>query len=155
MRLATLAGAGVAALAVAVLSSAAAAAPSSQGTSGATTTRHVQEYTISITPSANPRLESKVEGPDFAIAPQSLVRITFTNSTANFHTFTIPGLGVSAVIPPAHRGIPSTTTLAFTARTAYGVYEWHCIICKSGAHGPQHSMSGHVYAIIDPQTLAA
>lgn len=83
------------------------------------------------------------------------MRTTFTNDTADFHTFTIPGLGVSALIPPAHAGIPSKPTLAFTARTAYGVYAWTCVICKSGAHGSQHMMSGHVYAIVNPHTLAA
>lgn len=155
LKLATVVGAGLAALAVASLCSSAVAAPSSQGTSGTRATRHVQEYAISIMPSANARLESTVVGPDFAIAPQSRVRITFTNSTANFHTFSIPGLGVSTVIPPAHGSLPSVTTFAFTARTGYGVLTWYCVICKSGAHGPQHTMSGHVYAIVDPRTLAA
>ena len=155
MRLATLTVAGFAALAVGLMSSAATAAPSYQGAGTAPATRHVQEYAISITRSTHPALESRVDGPDFAIAPLSPVRITFTNDTADFHTFTIRALRVSALIPPARAGIPSTTSLAFTARTACGVYSWTCVICKSGAHGPQHLMSGHVYAIINPLTLAA
>ena len=155
MRLAVITGAGLAALAVGLLSATATAAPSYQPAGTAPTTRHVQEYTISITPSTQAKLESHVEGGNFAIAPLSPVHITFINSTTDFHTFTIAGLGISAVIPPAHAGIPSKTTLTFTAKTTYGVYAWTCVICKSGAHGPQHTMSGHVYAIIDPKTLVA
>ena len=61
----------------------------------------------------------------------------------------------STEIPPAHGSLPSVTTFAFTARTAYGVFMWYCVVCKSGAHGKQHTMSGQVYAIVDPQALAA
>lgn len=155
VRLATLTVTGFAALVVGLMTSTATAAPSYQGAGTAPATRHVQEYAISIGHSLHPALESRVEGPDFAIAPLSPVRITFTNDTADFRTFTIRGLGVTALIPPARPGIPSKTTLAFTARTAYGVYAWTCVSCKSGAHGPQHLMSGHIYAIINPRTLAA
>jgi len=66
-----------------------------------------------------------------------------------FHTFTITGLKVSALILPALGQTPKTTIVAFTPR-ATGAFSWRCVICPSGTHGRRHAMSGKVYVIIDP-----
>jgi hypothetical protein len=90
--------------------------------------------------------------PNFALAPDVPVRLTVVNFTREFHTFTIAGLNVSALIRPAVGRTPRTTIVAFTPRLG-GVYRWHCVICPSGGHGRRHAMSGEVYVIIDPSAL--
>jgi hypothetical protein len=94
----------------------------------------------------------RVAAPNFALAPGVPVRLTVVNFTREFHTFTIAGLRVSALIRPAVGQTPRTTIVAFTPR-AGGVYTWHCVICPSGAHGRRHAMSGVVYVIIDPSAV--
>ncbi len=90
--------------------------------------------------------------PNFALAPGVPVRLTVVNYSHGFHTFTIAGLNVSALILPALGQTPQTTVVSFTPR-AGGVFRWHCVICPSGAHGQRHAMSGEVYVIIDPSAL--
>jgi hypothetical protein len=94
----------------------------------------------------------RVLAPNFALAPGVPVRLTVVNFTREFHTFTIAGLKVSALIRPAVGQTPRTTIVAFTPQ-ASGVYTWHCVICPSGAHGRRHAMGGDVYVIIDPSAL--
>lgn len=89
---------------------------------------------------------------NFALAPGVPVRLAVTNFTNEFHTFTIPGLKVSALIRPSVGQAPTTTVVTFTAHAA-GAFRWHCVICPSGAHGPRHVMAGTAYVIIDPRAL--
>ncbi len=90
---------------------------------------------------------------NLAIAPGIPVRLTVTNYTREFHTITIPGLHVSALIFPARGKTPRKTTFTFTAR-GYGVFDWYCAVCTSGTHGLRHMMGGTIYAIVDPSLLA-
>lgn len=94
----------------------------------------------------------RIPGPNFALAPGVPVQITVTNFTHEFHTFTIQGLKVSALILPAVGHTPRATVVAFTAHFT-GAFGWHCVICPSGAHGQRHAMGGTVYVIIDPSAL--
>lgn len=103
---------------------------------------------ISLTIRAGDRM---VE-PNIALAPGVPVRLSVRNFTHEFHTFTIPGLHVSALILPSHGHSPRTTIVAFTPHDA-GVFAWHCTICPSGMHGHGHAMGGAVYVIIKPSTL--
>jgi hypothetical protein len=99
------------------------------------------------------RAGDRVSAPNFALAPGVPVRLTVVNFTHEFHTFTITGLDVSALILPALLGqTPKTTLVTFTPR-ATGALRWHCVICPSGAHGMRHLMGGEVYLIIDPSAL--
>jgi hypothetical protein len=107
-----------------------------------------QPQNVSITFLAGDR----VSAPNFALAPGVPVRLTVVNFTHEFHTFTIAGLKVSALILPALGHTPKTTLVTFTP-LATGALRWHCVICPSGAHGQRHVMSGEVYLIIDPSAL--
>ena len=107
-----------------------------------------QAQLVSITLRAGDR----VAAPNFALAPGVPVRLTVLNYTHEFHTFTISGLDVSALILPALGQTPRTTVVTFTPRTT-GAFRWHCAICPSGMHGIRHDMSGEVYLIIDPSAL--
>lgn len=98
------------------------------------------------------RAGDRVSAPNFALAPDVPVRLTVVNFTHEFHTFTIAGLNVSALILPARGQTPKTTIVTFTPR-ATGALRWHCAICPSGAHGKRHAMGGEVYLIIDPSAL--
>lgn len=79
---------------------------------------------------------------NFAVRAGGSVVLAVRNDTSLFHTFTIPELGISALIAP-HR----TTAVRLVA--PYGVYRWHCVLCPSGAHPHAHPMHGTMYAIID------
>jgi hypothetical protein len=107
-----------------------------------------QAQNISITLRAGDRISE----PNFALAPGVPVRLTVVNFTHEFHTFTIAGLKLSALILPAVGQTPKTTLVTFTP-LATGALRWHCVICPSGAHGQRHVMSGEVYLIIDPSAL--
>jgi hypothetical protein len=107
---------------------------------------HTQNISITI------RVGDHVLAPNFALASGVPVRVTVTNFTHEFHTFTITGLKVSALILPALGQTPKTTIVAFTPR-ATGAFSWRCVICPSGTHGRRHAMSGKVYVIIDPSAL--
>jgi len=89
---------------------------------------------------------------NFALAPGVPVRMTVTNYTSEFHTFTVPALHVSKLIAPAHGTTPATTTFTFTP-LGWGAFAWTCLLCPSGAHGRPHAMGGTMYAIIDPSIL--
>jgi hypothetical protein len=107
-----------------------------------------QAQNVSITIRAGDR----VMAPNVALAPDVPVRLTVVNFTHDFHTFTIAGLDVSALVLPALGLTPQRTLVTFTPR-ATGALRWHCVICPSGAHGQRHAMSGEVYLIIDPSAL--
>ena len=80
------------------------------------------------------------------------MRVTVTNFTREFHTFTISGLNVSRLIFPARGGTPRKTTFTFTSPKG-GHFTWFCAICHAGGHGQPHSMGGSIWAIIDPSVL--
>ncbi len=133
---------GVAAATAAFTGLSAFAAP----TTGRSTSPHTQSVSIVI------RVGDRVLAPNFALAPGVRVRLTVVNFTHEFHTFTVAGLKVSALIQPALGLTPKTTIVAFTPH-ATGAFRWHCVICPSGAHGRRHTMNGEVYVIIDPSAL--
>lgn len=91
-------------------------------------------------------------GGNVALAAGVRVRVTITNFTRQFHTFTVPGLHVSVLIRPANGHGPRTTVATFTPRQM-GVFAWHCAICPSGIHGRHHAMAGMLYVIVDPSAL--
>ena len=93
----------------------------------------------------------RIVEPNFALAPGVAVRLSITNFTHEFHTFTIPGLDVSALIAPAGR-VHTTTVVTFTPRKG-GTFRWHCVVCPSGVHGRPHTMGGAVYVIMNPSAL--
>lgn len=98
------------------------------------------------------RAGDQVVEPNLALAPGVRVRLAVINYTHEFHTFTIAGLKVSALILPAVGHTPKTTLVTFTPR-ATGALKWRCVICPSGMHGLRHAMEGEVYLIIDPSAL--
>jgi len=108
--------------------------------------QHTQHVTITI------RAGDRITEPNVAVAPEVPVRITVTNLTREFHTFTIPELHRSALVPPAHGTTPGTTTFTITLHRL-GATAWHCAICPSGIHAGSHHMSGTIYAVIDPSAL--
>jgi heme/copper-type cytochrome/quinol oxidase subunit 2 len=139
----------VTAVAFAVSASAAPASPAKAG--GSTTTPHVQKESLTITGATTNEGVSPSSG-NLAIAPGVPVRVTVTNYTREYHTITIPGLHVSALIFPARGNAARKTTFTFTANE-YGTFAWYCGFCTSGAHGHRHMMGGTVYAIINPSVL--
>jgi heme/copper-type cytochrome/quinol oxidase subunit 2 len=136
-------------IAVAVASvSAVAASPPRQS---AGMTPHVESLSLTISGSHMQQRVSPSSG-NIAVAPGVTVRMTITNYTHEYHTFTIPGLHVSALIFPAHGATPRKTTFTFTANQM-GTFAWHCAFCQGGFHGHQHPMGGDVFAIIDPSVM--
>ena len=83
----------------------------------------------------------------FAVEPGLPVHITFTNYTSKFHTFTAPGLRVSALIRPAHGNTPTTTTVTFTAHE-YGAFSWTCLLCPGEEGGNGTAMRGKIYSMM-------
>ena len=127
--------------------SAAAAGPAGARSEEKTAGR-IQAFTFAIKGHENGG--EVVAGPrNIAIAPGVPVRITVTNFTHEFHTFTVPGLHLSRLIQPAHRGTPRKTTFTFTTLRG-GPLAWYCLICVDGGHGYAHAMGGTIWAIVDP-----
>jgi hypothetical protein len=89
---------------------------------------------------------------NIAVAAGVRVEVTVTSYSREYHTFTVPGLDVSALIPPARGHAPRTTTFTFTP-SKRGSFAWHCVFCTGGDHGVAHRMGGTVFAIIDPSAL--
>jgi hypothetical protein len=112
------------------------------GASAAGNPAHTQHVSLTI---INDRVVPATGG--IAIAPGVPVRVTVWNHTREYHTITIPGLHVSALILPAHEGSARKTTFTFTAYR-FGVFSWYCTFCKHGLHGHHHAMTGKIYAII-------
>jgi heme/copper-type cytochrome/quinol oxidase subunit 2 len=119
--------------------------------SGTQTWPHVQKEALTIT-GANTHERASPSSGNLAIAPGVPVRVTVTNYTREYHTITIPGLHVSALIFPARGATPRKTTFTFTS-SEYGTFAWYCAYCTSGAHGHRHMMGGTIYAIINPSVL--
>lgn len=107
---------------------------------------HVQKVELTILPG------DRVVEPNVALAPGLPVRMTVTNATHEFHTFTIPALGLSRLLLPADKHGARKTTFSFKANL-WGSVAWYCIICPSGEHGPPHTMRGTLYLIIDPSAI--
>lgn len=117
-------------------------------------TSHVQRLTLTIVSSGRGSGAERVfpsEG-NLAVAPGVPVQVTVTNFTREFHTFSVPGLHVSALVFPARGGTPSKTTLTFTAWET-GSFRWYCAFCAHDGSGHRHAMGGTIYAIIDPSVL--
>jgi heme/copper-type cytochrome/quinol oxidase subunit 2 len=108
---------------------------------------YVQKVEITI------RTGDRVTEANIALAPGVPVRITVTNYTREFHTFTIPGLGLSELILPARGQTAKKTTFSFTAHQ-WGSFAWHCVICPTRMHGTPHAMGGTIYLITDPSALS-
>ena len=136
-------GAALAAALAAPLAASALAAPASLP--------HLQHVTLTIVGGGMDQHVYPSSG-NIAIAAGTPVQVTVVNFSREYHTFTIPGLHVSALIFPARGLTPKTTTFTFTASKA-GVFKWHCAFCAGGAHGMAHEMGGGVYAVIDPSVL--
>lgn len=107
---------------------------------------HLQQ--VSITFLAGDRV---LEG-NLALASGVPVRVTVTNFTHEFHTFTVPSFHLSKLVLPARGQAPARTTFTFTPHKR-GVVAWQCVICPSGIHGRHHRMGGNLFLIIDPTAL--
>ena len=105
--------------------------------------RAVQHVSITI------MAGDRVVEPNLALAAGVPVRLAIRNFTHQFHSFTVPALGLSALVSPARGRAPVTTVVRFTPTRA-GTLAWGCVICPSGEHGHPHTMSGKIYVIIDP-----
>jgi hypothetical protein len=105
-----------------------------------------EHYGITIRPATRKAHGEHVTAPTFAVEPGLPVRITFTNYTRQMHTFTVPGLGVSAVIDAARGRAPARTVVTFTPHS-YGAFAWSCLLCPDDGSS-RGSMRGTVYAII-------
>jgi hypothetical protein len=106
-----------------------------------------QSLTIVIRPTAAAGHQEHVSLPTFAIEPGLPVRLTVVNQTRQPHTFTVPGLGVSALIAPAHGTTPTRTVVTFTAH-AFGAFDWKCLLCPVGGSAGREVMHGKIYAIV-------
>jgi len=139
-----LAMAGAAALAATLAPNAAA----QRGPSGLrTSAMPPQNVAIAIRPTNDASHGEHVAPLHFAVAPGLHIHVTFTNYTGMFHTFTAPGLGVSALIRPATGNTPARTTVTFTAHE-YGAFSWTCLLCPGQEGGNGAAMRGKIYAII-------
>lgn len=118
------------------------------GPAGALAARHApsqapQNVTIKLMPAvAGHEVNS---GLNFAIEPGIPVTVAFVNTSREYHSFTVPKLGLSAVILPGSPDRPRVTRVTFTANIS-GVFKWQCVFCPRVHH--QGPMSGKVYAII-------
>ena len=93
-----------------------------------------QRVTIHIQPG------EVVRDPNVAVVPGVPVQLTVTNTSREFHSFTIPQLHVNAVVMPH-----GATTITFTPREV-GAYRWHCDFCPAVHHSG--GMGGTLYALV-------
>lgn len=107
-----------------------------------------QTLAIDVRPASATSHDEHVTPLYFAIEPGLPVHIIVTNYTRRFHTFTAPGLGVSALIRPAHGSTPARTVVTFTSRE-YGVFSWACLLCPGHQVGNTAAMRGKIYAIMN------
>jgi plastocyanin len=99
---------------------------------------------LSLTIRSAPRSaasDERVDEPNIAVRPGDAVTVTVQNYTPRFHTFTIPSLGVSALIKPGHARHATRTTFTFTVNR-FGTFRWFCALPCGGY------MGGTVYAIV-------
>ena len=106
-----------------------------------------QNLAIAIRPASSAMHDEHVMPLHLAVAPGLPVQITFTNYTGKFHTFTAPGLGVSALIRPAHGNTPTQTTVTFTTHS-YGTFSWACKLCPGANDQNGAAMQGKIYSIV-------
>ena len=85
---------------------------------------------------------------NIAVWPGELVVLNVRNYSHEFHTFTVPALGMSALILPAKGSGPRVTTVRFMAQKQHRPVSWLCVICPSGIHGQPHAMAGKVYSMV-------
>lgn len=105
-----------------------------------------QKLEIAIRPASGMSHGEHVLPVHFAVEPGLPTHVTFVNYTRTFHTFTAPGLGVTALIRPAHGATPTRTTVTFTARD-FGVFDWACVLCPADG-APGTAMHGKIYSIM-------
>lgn len=145
-----LVGGGLAAMAATSLTAVAWATPA--GTrKPATSQAQVQKLAMSIRPSGQRGVEL-VSLENIALAPGVPVRVTVTNFTHEFHTFTVPGLHVSRLVFPANRRVPRKSTFTFTAWEG-GSFDWYCLFCRQDGSRHRRQMGGTVYVIINPSVI--
>ena len=106
-----------------------------------------QSLTVVIRPTTRMGHAEHLTMQNFAVEPGLTVTITFTNYTHAFHTFTAPGLGLSALIRPSDGNGPMTTVVTFTPHS-YGVFDWSCRLCPMKGTGSSEVMGGKIYAIV-------
>jgi len=106
-----------------------------------------QSLAIAIRPASGMSHGEHVTPANFAVAPGIQIHVTFTNYTRMNHTFTVKGLGVSALIRAATGNTPTKTTVTFTAHQ-YGSFSWACLLCpgQDGMNGAP--MGGKIYSIL-------
>jgi plastocyanin len=131
----------IAVLLVALVSALVAAAAAGSAQRSVPTT---MQLTIDITAS---NVNEAAQPANIAVRAGGTVTITFRNYTRLTHTFTMPALGISALIKPRHGDVAGVSHVTFVV--PYGVYEWRCMFCKGSAHPHVHAMQGKVYAIIN------
>jgi hypothetical protein len=105
-----------------------------------------QMFAIAIHPAGHMTHGEHVAPVNFATEPGLPVHITVFNYTSTFHTITVPGLGVNALIYPARGNTPTRTIVTFTPH-AYGVFSWACLLCPDEG-GSAAAMHGKIYAIM-------
>ncbi len=124
-----------------------AVATSTVGASGAAATSRRASATVTLLIYAAQHGREAVVSPNFAVEPGVPVTVRFVNYTREWHTFTVPGLNVGAMIAPRQGVAPRVTLVRFTA-SKFGVFDWYCVLCRAGVHRGVHQMGGKVYAII-------
>jgi hypothetical protein len=82
---------------------------------------------------------------NFAVRVGQPVVLNVYNYSRQYHTFTVPALGVSVLILPAIGSWPRVTTVRFTVPTLRAALSWRCAICPSGNHREPHAMGGRIY----------
>jgi len=110
-------------------------------------TMPVQNLEIAIHPVGAAGHGEHVTTPTFAVEPGLPVHLTFTNYTQTVHTFTVPGLGISALIGAAHGTTPTRTVVTFTVH-GHGTFAWRCLLCPGHGRANGEVMKGTIYAIV-------
>jgi hypothetical protein len=139
---------------VAVLAAAAAAVSvaSAHARPAAAKPGHVQRLALVVRPLGRGGESVSPSAGNIAVAPGIPVRVTITNYTHEFHTFTVPGLHVDVLVKPALSHRPSKATFTFTAWQS-GTFRWSCVLCDHGGPGHRDHMGGAVYVIIAPTNI--
>ena len=85
---------------------------------------------------------------DFSIEAGATMTVTVDNYDDMPHTFTAPGLGVNATIPPGSEDQASRTTFTIHAPQKAGSYEWFCALpCDPWSMTHFGFMKGHVTVV--------
>ena len=102
-----------------------------------------QVVTIRVLPAIHGR--EVLDAVNVAVTPGVPVTLRIVITSGEFHTFTIPRLHVNVLVRAGTAAHPSTTAVAFTARSA-GTYAWYCELCPAVHH--RGLMHGLVYALV-------